>query len=80
MKQLQNSKLPPKPHLSKKQIAKIQWLNASTDKNFLRVGRYKNFWVISKQHPHAPVLIYNQNEWDAFIDGVKTHEFDDLVR
>ena len=66
-----------KPLLTAKQIAKIQWVK---DAGEIRVGRYKEYWILSQKKENAPILVYDQMEWDAFVDGVIKHEFDDLVR
>jgi hypothetical protein len=29
--------------------------------------------------PSGPILVYTPAEWDAFLDGAKKGEFDDLV-
>jgi hypothetical protein len=31
------------------------------------------------KHPDGPVLYFTEAEWDAFIEGVKDGEFDDLL-
>jgi len=69
-----------KPQLTKKQISEIQWLNKPRKKDAIRVGRFKKFWILSKNEPDSPVLVYDQAEWDAFVGGVEKHEFDDLAK
>jgi len=36
-------------------------------------------WVLTRVavQPHGRVLVYNESEWDAFLDGAKKGEFDD---
>jgi uncharacterized protein DUF397 len=31
------------------------------------------------KHPEGPVLYFTEAEWEAFIEGVKDGEFDDLL-
>ncbi len=69
-----------KPQLTQKQIAEIQWLNKPRKKDAIRVGRFKEYWILSQSKPDTPVLVYDQAEWDAFVDGVEKHEFDDLAK
>lgn len=68
-----------KPQLTAKQLKAIQWLENPKEKDGIRVGRYKDYWILSQNQQGAPVLVYTQEEWDAFVDGVKKHEFDDLI-
>jgi hypothetical protein len=35
--------------------------------------------VTDSKHPDGPVLSYTLQEWDAFLDGAKNGEFDDLL-
>ena len=35
--------------------------------------------VRDSKDPDGPVLLYTPLEWDAFLDGVKRGEFDDLL-
>jgi hypothetical protein len=35
--------------------------------------------VRDSKDPGGPVLLYTPVEWDAFLDGVKRGEFDDLI-
>lgn len=32
--------------------------------------------VRHSKHPDGPVIVYTRSEWEAFIAGVKDHEFD----
>jgi len=36
-------------------------------------------WVLMRVagDPHARVLVYDRNEWECFLDGVRNGEFDD---
>jgi hypothetical protein len=36
--------------------------------------------VRDSKDPQGPRLLYTPDEWDAFLDGVKRGEFDDLLR
>jgi hypothetical protein len=68
-----------KPQITQKHASKIQWLNNPRNKKAIRVGRYKEYWVVSQKDPASPLLVYNQNEWDAFTKGVKDKKFDYLI-
>jgi Domain of unknown function (DUF397) len=48
--------------------------------NCVQVMRHEDTIMVgdSKQ-PGGPVLSYTLKEWDAFLDGAKKGEFDDLV-
>jgi hypothetical protein len=37
-------------------------------------------WVLMRQTGdiEGPVHVFNSDEWDAFVDGVKNGEFDDM--
>jgi Domain of unknown function (DUF397) len=39
-------------------------------------------WVLMRVagDPHGRVLVYDRNEWDCFLDGVRNGEFDDAAR
>jgi len=80
MRQSQISKKLKKPQLTQKQILEIQWMHTPKNKKAIHIGRYKQYWVVSQNLPDSPVLVYDQNEWDAFIEGVKNKEFDDLLK
>jgi len=69
-----------KSTLTKVQISKIHWLNAPKKKEAIRVGRFNEYWILSKNESKSPILVYDQAEWDAFVSGVKKHEFDDLTK
>ena len=73
------SKNKKKPQLTKEQIGEVQWLNKPRGKDAILVGKFKEFWVLSKKGQESPILVYDQAEWDAFINGTKNHEFDNLV-
>lgn len=68
-----------KPRLTSKQREKIQWLTSSKAKGAIKVGRYKDYWILS-QNASDLLLVYDQAEWDAFVSGVNNHEFDFLVK
>jgi hypothetical protein len=38
-------------------------------------------WVLMRVtgDPSGRVLIYDQHEWECFLDGVRNHEFDDAA-
>jgi hypothetical protein len=36
--------------------------------------------VRDSKDPHGGMLLYTPVEWDAFLDGVKRGEFDDLLQ
>ena len=38
-------------------------------------------WVLMRVagDPEGPVLVYDRNEWECFLDGVRGGEFDDAV-
>jgi hypothetical protein len=36
--------------------------------------------VTDSKDPASGVLVYTSGEWDAFLDGAKKGEFDDLLR
>jgi len=69
-----------KPQLTQKQIAEIQWLNKPRKKDAIRVGRFKEYWILSQSKPDTPVLVYDQAQSSAFVGGVEKHEFDDLAK
>jgi hypothetical protein len=68
-----------KPLLNDKQIMNIQWIHAPKNRNAIRIGKYKDYWILNQQSPNSTLLVYTQREWDAFIEGVKGKEFDDLI-
>lgn len=68
-----------KPQLTKTQIENIQWLN-TPKKNAIKVGRYKEYWILSQNKKDSPYLVYDQAEWDAFVDGVNKHKFDEIIK
>jgi hypothetical protein len=35
--------------------------------------------VSDSKSPDAPVLLYTEAEWDAFLDGARRGEFDDVI-
>jgi hypothetical protein len=39
-------------------------------------------WILMRvsDDPQGRVLVYNEDEWDAFLDGAKNGEFDDATR
>lgn len=68
-----------KKYLSVDQIKEIRWLRVFKGRKNFRVGKFQNFWVLSQYKSKGPFLLYDQEEWDAFIAGIKNHEFDDLI-
>ncbi len=34
--------------------------------------------IRNSRDPYGPVLVYNQTEWHAFLEGVRDGEFNDL--
>jgi len=65
---------------------KLEWRKAAKsgpNGNCLEVAKLADGGVAvrdSKQVGQGPVLQYTVNEWDAFLDGAKKGEFDDLVQ
>jgi 20S proteasome alpha/beta subunit len=60
----------------------ISWQTAvkSGGSNCVQVARRDGVIMISdSKHPGGPVLSYTLQEWDAFLDGAKRGEFDDLL-
>jgi hypothetical protein len=60
----------------------IPWRTAvkSGASNCVRVARRDGMIMIAdSKHPGGPVLSYTPQEWDAFLDGAKKGEFDDLL-
>jgi len=68
-----------KPQLTEAQIKEIQWLKEPKKKNEIKVGRFEQYWVLSKNVVDSPILVYDQSEWDNFVAGVKDNVFDDLA-
>jgi hypothetical protein len=69
---------PQKPTINDNQIKEIQWLKSPKGQG-LHVGKWKEYTVLSKYKTKGPILVYNQAEWEAFLDGVNKGEFDDLT-
>lgn len=65
---------------------KLEWRKASKsgpNGNCLEVAKLDDGGVAvrdSKQAGQGPVLQYTPAEWDAFLDGARKGEFDDLAR
>lgn len=60
----------------------IQWRTAvkSASSNCVQVARRDaNIMIADSKQPDGPVLSYTLEEWDAFLDGAKKGEFDDLL-
>lgn len=60
----------------------IPWRTAvkSGSDNCVQVARREGTIMIAdSKHPGGPVLSYTLEEWDAFLDGAKKGEFDDLL-
>jgi Domain of unknown function (DUF397) len=60
----------------------IPWRTAvkSGASNCVQVARRDGMIMIAdSKHPGGPVLSYTPQEWDAFLDGAKKGEFDDLL-
>jgi hypothetical protein len=48
--------------------------------NCVQVARLNEMIVIGDtKNPDGPVLLYTQDEWEAFINGVRHGDFDDIV-
>lgn len=48
--------------------------------NCVQVARRDSVIMIAdSKHPRGPVLRYTIQEFDAFLDGAKNGEFDDIV-
>lgn len=47
--------------------------------NCVRVAVQGDMIIVGNtRHPAGPVLTYSRDEWDAFVDGVRRGDFDDL--
>lgn len=49
--------------------------------NCIEVARYDD--MIAFRHsrrPEAEIILYTQDEFDAFLDGAKKGEFDDMLK
>ena len=60
----------------------IPWRTAikSGSTNCIQVARRDDeIMIADSKHPGGPVLSYTLQEWDAFLDGAKRGEFDDLL-
>lgn len=66
-----------KPIIKSDLIKEIQWFN-NTKGPGLYVGRYKEYIVLSKNKTHGPMLVYDHQEWKAFLSGVQNGEFDNF--
>ena len=44
-------------------------------------GGTETEWVLMRVagEPEGPVLVYDRNEWECFLDGVRAGEFDDAT-
>jgi metallophosphoesterase superfamily enzyme len=63
-------------------LADTLWRTAvkSGGGNCIQVARRQDVIMIGdSKHPSGPVLSYTLQEWDAFLDGAKKGEFDDLL-
>jgi hypothetical protein len=59
-----------------------QWRRSGTDTHAIEVAFVEAIgqrWVLMRvsDDPEQRVLVYNEDEWDAFLDGAKKGEFDD---
>ena len=59
-----------------------QWRRSGTDEQAIEVAFVEALgerWVLMRvsHDPERRVLVYNTDEWDAFLDGAKKGEFDD---
>jgi hypothetical protein len=59
-----------------------QWRRSGTETQAIEVAfveALEQRWVLMRvtDDPEARVLVYNADEWDAFLDGAKKGEFDD---
>jgi hypothetical protein len=60
----------------------IPWRTAikSGGSNCVQVARRDGVIMIAdSKNPGGPALSYTLEEWDAFLDGAKKGEFDDLL-
>jgi hypothetical protein len=58
------------------------WRRSGTEAQAIEVAFVEALgqrWVLMRitDDPQARVLVYNTDEWDAFLDGAKRGEFDD---
>ena len=58
------------------------WRRSGTDEQAIEVAFVEALgqrWVLMRVtvDPQGRVLVYNQDEWEAFLDGAKNGEFDD---
>jgi hypothetical protein len=59
------------------------WRRSGTDEQAIEVAvtdalGERWFLVRVTDDPERRVLVYNEDEWDAFLDGAKKGEFDDI--
>jgi hypothetical protein len=55
---------------------------AQQDSIDLSLDKQNGQWpliILTGSNPEAVKLVYTVAEWDAFVDGVKNREFDDMV-
>ena len=63
-------------------FADLAWRKASRSGvgSCVVVATYQGGVALSdSKSPDAPVLLYTRAEWDAFLDGARKGEFDDMV-
>ncbi|MGH3734534.1 MAG: DUF397 domain-containing protein [Micromonosporaceae bacterium] len=69
---------------SRDELTGVAWhissRSGSTDGNCVEAGPLADgsgrVAVRHSKHPDGPAIIYTRAEWDAFVAGVKDHEFD----
>ena len=67
------------------EFAGVRWrksVRSSAQGNCVELARLAGAEVAirNSRHPHGPALIFTDAELDAFLEGVKDGDFDDLLR
>jgi len=63
-------------------VDRASWLRSGDGADAIEVAFVQAVgqrWVLTRVagQPHGRVLVYNEREWEAFLDGAKDGEFDD---
>lgn len=58
----------------------LTWLSSSDTPGAIQVA-FTGEWVLMRVagDPTSRVLVYDQHEWESFLDGAKNGEFDDAA-
>ncbi|TQF01869.1 DUF397 domain-containing protein [Kitasatospora acidiphila] len=66
---------------SAQELAAVQWYAAPGDTDGPQVAFMADGYVVWRHggDPQAPVLVFDQGEWEAFQAGAAAGEFQDLV-